>query len=581
MSAVYACNGDDSIYDVTARYIHPNDRVTITFNVRDLTLQPVDGARITVLVNGIKDITWLKNLLTEKLNNIWDKIPELLKGPILHAIYEQIQTKIEEKPDIIDGLTITTWNYTDITGKCTFQLGKNIDYLFLIQHGNLKKPWLPAKHNTIRILKNPTNKTYNIFSLDISNIQTPHLPQKTPEGNQTFHLNYTTTSFQQHQNVRSDGIGTYHKQGTLDFFIVDTQNFHKYQNTKLFTCHEYTKKASLEKLISTTNQDWYLIFRNPSRTTTTTLTLTLTGSTNTNHDYVNIIQPTTTLFTHPYTIIGDKITIHGIASDNIILHINNYTIPINTHNNEWTTLWDTANYTTGNYTISATCKNTTDTCIISLIDALPPTLTIHTPQHNEIIMNNQLTATGTSSDNTQMHNIELTINNETTYLANGTTHWNANIPINNLTLGVHTLTITATDINNHKTTKTQQFIKNETGHTWKPQINTFYHTPTNPTNTSNILIYANVTSTSPYPIKHVILILKNNTTQQKMNFFHYATNPIQDRHEEDPLQNQTNQPIYGLELGQLPANQTIIYQIKAIDLANNAILSDEKQITIQ
>jgi len=58
--------------------------------------------------------------------------------------------------------------------------------------------------------------------------------------------------------------------------------------------------------------------------------------------------------------------------------------------------------------------------------------------------------------------------------------------------------------------------------------------------------------------------------------FRYADNPVQKRHEEDPLNNQTNDPIYGLELGQLPNNTTINYFIKAIDTANNVIVSSIK-----
>ena len=62
--------------------------------------------------------------------------------------------------------------------------------------------------------------------------------------------------------------------------------------------------------------------------------------------------------------------------------------------------------------------------------------------------------------------------------------------------------------------------------------------------------------------------------------FRYADNPVQNRHDEDPLKNQSNDPIFGLELGQFPTNTTIKYFIKAFDNANNTIATIEKSFTI-
>ena len=51
--------------------------------------------------------------------------------------------------------------------------------------------------------------------------------------------------------------------------------------------------------------------------------------------------------------------------------------------------------------------------------------------------------------------------------------------------------------------------------------------------------------------------------------FEYAQHPIQKRHREDPKKNQTNQPVYGCDLGRFSTNKTITIRIIAIDVANN------------
>jgi len=62
--------------------------------------------------------------------------------------------------------------------------------------------------------------------------------------------------------------------------------------------------------------------------------------------------------------------------------------------------------------------------------------------------------------------------------------------------------------------------------------------------------------------------------------FRYGDNPVQDRHEEDPLFGELNKPIYGVELGQFPNNELVTYWIVAYDDANNSITSSEKSFNI-
>ena len=119
--------------------------------VKDGFMNPVDGAIVTVLVKGIKDITWYKNKIWETVEKIWDKLPEFIKGINLQGIYNKIKHRFEEIPDVIEGSTITIWNYTDPKGECTFELGKNDEYIFLIQEPSLYYPWPLSKHNALRI----------------------------------------------------------------------------------------------------------------------------------------------------------------------------------------------------------------------------------------------------------------------------------------------------------------------------------------------------------------------------------------------------------------------------------------------
>ena len=63
--------------------------------------------------------------------------------------------------------------------------------------------------------------------------------------------------------------------------------------------------------------------------------------------------------------------------------------------------------------------------------------------------------------------------------------------------------------------------------------------------------------------------------------FRYADNPVQERHEEDILKNESNDPIFGLELGQFVSGTIINYHIEAIDFANNVAISDVNSLIIE
>ena len=62
--------------------------------------------------------------------------------------------------------------------------------------------------------------------------------------------------------------------------------------------------------------------------------------------------------------------------------------------------------------------------------------------------------------------------------------------------------------------------------------------------------------------------------------YQYADNPIQERHQEDPLINNSNSPLFGYELGQFTSGTNITYWIKVIDTANNFKTSGKKSYII-
>ncbi|MHA1194425.1 MAG: hypothetical protein ACTSP9_19430, partial [Promethearchaeota archaeon] len=108
-----------------------------------------------------------------------------------------------------------------------------------------------------------------------------------------------------------------------------------------------------------------------------------------------------------------------------------------------------------------------------------------------------------------------------------------------------------------------------------------YHKPENPLNVSNVVLYANVTSSSPFDVKKVVLYCDNNIyIIKEFIMYRYGDNPIQNRHPEDPLSNETNGPIYGYGLGEFETGEIITYWIVAYDAANNNVKSEKKSFTV-
>ncbi len=581
MSSVFGWNGDDSIYEVTPTYIHSEDRKTISFQVMDRFFKPVDGARITVAVWGPNDITWLKFRFFQSLESIWNSIPPLLQGKIIQFLFDKIYERIDKIPDSVDGPIYSIWNYTDIDGRCSFELGQNRSYIFIIQYGNLKKPLGLAQYNRIKTLKNPVEKNYNIWLPALSPIKKKYSNKEMPEGGINFKISFDTMSYQIHESILwIDDKGAYEREGKIDFFIVDEENFNNYKQGKRFNCYNYLNCKNSDFIVNAKENDWYFVFKNKARNSNVILNFSLTVEMLTSDDKVQIVYPDRNIFEKPIFNIGEKILINGIATDDISIYINGTPYEVLINNFEWSYEWDTSNFQPGDYSIIAVCGDAQDDIFIRLIDKFPPEIRIDIPSSGDIVEKEILTIEGHVSDNLGVEKVEVSFDYGEWIGANGKNQWSVDWNLSSFEIGDHILSARAIDTIGGISTYAISITVNESGHNWGPYVNSFYHKPDNPTNISNIAIFANVTEDSPFEIKKVVLSWYNGTKEISTDMFRYADNPVQKRHEEDLLKNQSNDPIFGLELGQFPTNTTINYWIKAFDTANNTLITIDKSFTI-
>jgi hypothetical protein len=581
MSSVFGWKGDDSIYEVSSNYIPEDDRKTISFNVIDRFFQPVDGARVAVTVWGPNDITWLKYKLFQGLEDVWDSLPQFLQGRIIQFLFEKIHDRIDEIPNSVDGPIYSIWNYTNISGKCNFELGQNHSYLFIIQYGNLKKPLGLARHNKIKSLKNPIDKNYNIWLPALKPIKRRYKDQEMPNGDIDFKVSFNTKSYQVQESILwIDDKGVIDKEGNIDFFIVDEDNFNKYKNNEKFDCYNFLSCENKKFTVNAEEKDWYLIFRNNARNSNVILNFSVTAEVLTNKDRVQIVNPNKNLLDEPVYNTGDTILINGIATDNVLLNINENSHEIIIEDYEWSYYFYTSNFEPGDYKISAECGGSSDEILIRLIDKFNPKIKINYPSDNAIFEKQIINISGNAYDNFKIEKVEVKVDNSEWKKANGTDNWSVLFDLNSLELGDHIISAKAIDVNGCISFENISIVINESGHSWSPKINDFYHKPEYSTNVSNVIIYANVTKNNPFDIKSVILIIDNGTEKKSVNMFRYADFPVQKRHEEDPLKNQTNDPIFGIELGQFSNGTIVNYQIKAVDTANNIVLSENKSFEI-
>jgi hypothetical protein len=580
MSAIYALRGDDTIYDVTQRYIHPEDYITVTFNVTTRSATPLDGVRIIVLVQGLKDITWIKNALKDQLTLLWEKLPPQIKGRLMNTIYTYLNEKLEEIPEVIDGLTISTWNYTDGYGRCSFNLGKNHAYLFLLQQGmSTNRLGLP-RFTTVRRLSDPEDTTFQV-TLPVKSEGLRHTPMDIPEGNCWFNLSFTTKGYQVQSNIKNGNNGIYIMPGSIECFIVDEENLKQYESGKAFSSLIFTAKEGQNISTKTSNSDWYIIFRNPHHTTFHLVKFNVAVETTATIDKVTIVTPNTTLFDVPTINIGELVSLTGVATEPIHLTIDNQEILISITNSQWSYSWNTSGYPPGLYTITASTSQARDVKSIRLVDVEPPQLQIDQPQENDIIEESVMPISGRCGDNYKVSTVELACDRGPFYPVQGLEQWWYSLDITSLSAGDHLLTVRAIDGEGLSTLQQVSFVINASiSEDMLPQVQSLIHLPREPINTSMIWIYANVTCKGPFLLETVELYYDEGGGLSHSQMYPYANYPVQPRHEEDPLKNESNAPVFGFMLGEYPTNQTITYWIVARDTGGHTTTSEKQTIVV-
>ena len=580
MSSVFAWRGDDSIYEVTHRYIHESDRRTVTFSVTDLMGNPVDGARIIVLVPGLLDWSWLKDKLWEAtIEKLWSNLPERLReNPFIQHLYQKLCDMYAQVPDVVDSVLPSIWNYTDMKGECTLDLGVNQSCLFLIQRHPMGESWkslFMKDDNTVIMYHRPGEENVSvIFSCEETENTTEYrIVPSSYTGEYFFNISFATEAYQLQKNILSGGVGEHRIPGSVEFFIVDEENFNRYMEGKSFECYEYGNFGSGNIRFNMSEGDWYVVFRNPARRSTVLLDLSAEVRAEADKDCVQIVAPETSIFEHPRFDCGETIAIEGIATSSVSLEIENEdSHELTPVGGEWFYIWNTSGLGPGTYQITATCGAAEDRLLVTLVDVSPPTVKIDIPSEGDIVNGGTITVKGISSDNVGVEKVEVAINGEWK-TASGTHSWEMEWDLAGLPPGDYTVAARAVDASGKQMVDTVHVAINGTGHAWGPSIVDVHHEPDNPTNTSNVCIYANVTERGPFSITHVTLFWDDGIITQSAEMFRYGDNPVQERHEEDPLHNVSNEPIYGKELGEFPSGAHITYWIRATDTANNHVVS--------
>jgi hypothetical protein len=583
ISGVFAWKGDDSIYEVTHHYIHPEDRCTINFKVLDSNFKPVDGARVTCMVKWPADFTSIKHDIWNFIEKIWDFIPDILKGRILQNLYSRIKEKITSLPNTVDMPVTSIWNYTNMDGICSFELGRNREYIFFIQYGNLKNPWELAKYNKIRIFKIPEDKTYDIYLPFLKNEQDKHISLESSGDKYSFEINFDSFSYQiQKSPLWINDKGFYKKEGKVDFFIVDKENLDKYQQDLFFICFEYLEKSEGDISFNSDDKDYYFIFKNNGKVSNVFLNLTIELFTDNTEEKVKFVSPFSNVFEKPIFNIGDKILFEGIATDDIILLYEETNIDIVISESEWNYLLDTSDFEPGEYLFTVKCGDASDELSVILIDVIIPEIIINSPYNMEIFdrtIQNILIA-GKCNDNYDIDYVEVSIDNSQWKKAEGIVDWDLYWDISTYDLGEHKISVKAIDNSGMFSIENLTFIINDSSQIWGPIIIILYHKPLSPFNMSNIIIYADVNCTSPFSIQKIVAFWDDGSEVKSSEMWEYGNHPIQERHEEDPLKHLPNKPIYGLELGQFSSDTKLNYWIEAYDTANNNIISEKNKINI-
>lgn len=562
ISSIFSWNGDSSINDVTHKYIRKEDMGRIEVSVKDSLGKPVDGVR--VMVFGTWKANEFKNKLWNKyVESFWQKIPEWMRERWQEK-YDEVKKFYRERvPGLIPWILPSIWNYTDVDGKCAFDLGLGHSYLLLLQKDDLfyAGPYSIGKSNALRyflfLKQNETKKvSIRFFIPDFKKSLRAREISSPSEGKYSFKLSFECTGYQEQRNPWDWKNAMERVKSKINFFIVDEENFNRYREGKSFECYEYVYD---EDGIVEFNADdeLYFIFNNSAKRTDSLLKLSLDVRGKGNFIHI----------TEPSIKFGRIILNYGNA---ILKGYSTEEGEIEIDGNKWNVYGEFEikwNASAGNYTLNAKCGDFSKKYEIEVVDYSIPSLRIFEPEENEIF-HKYVVLKGFAQDNAEVKEIKIYINGE--YQMRFNNSFYLKVFLNS---GDYCAKFVAEDISGLKRIERINFTIS--GNKSKPLIKEVKHEPHNITEESNIIIYADVEQ-SFYKIRDVFVIFDGN--EEKM--YRYADFPSQPRHEEDELRNLSNEPLYGIEIGQLPAG-VYRYTIKAIDTAGNEAMSNEYEISVE
>ncbi len=576
MSALFALKGDSSIYDVTDHYLHEEDRGAVKVVVRDIFGNPVDGVRVTVFgswkANDFKDRMWDKTV-----GQLWAKMPDSFREKWQDNYTKMREWYHEHVPGLVPWIVPSIWNYTGVDGECTFHLGTGHSFMFSLQKDEIfyYEPWSVGESNALRymvtIFPNDTRtKTVRFVIPDgMPSLERWQVTPPPGDGDYGCSVAFSTSAYQVQRNIWDweDGVaktdyGREEVSSALRLFVVDGENFEKYREGQAFECYDYIYSKSGGTSFNTSD-DCYLVFENTAKRTTVVANISALFKTNAGGDYISVTEPWSDVFEKPTFNAGDVVALKGVSTSGGLVEVAGKTFDVS---GNWKVYWNTSGLAAGDYGVKVSCGDFEKSYTVTLVDASPPSIEVYSPSDWEIF-GGDVAISGRARDNGGIESVELDVNGEHVALPEDFSYnWSPPGP------GDYEVAISATDVNGFETVKTLHIVVN--GSADSPLINDVWYTPEKPANQSNIVVYANITGF--FSIKKVEVIAGDRT--EKM--YRYASDPVQPRHDEDPLKNMSNSPAYGAELGQFPSGSTVKFKVRACDSAGNVVLSDEFRINV-
>ena len=554
ISALFAWNGDSSIYDVTPKYIHESDMGSIRVEVRDILGRPVDGARVMVFgswkANNFKDRLWGKYI-----DALWSKLPEELRKKYQERYDEMKKFYHERVPGLIPWILPSTWNYTDMNGTCSFRLGLGHSYLIMVQKDDIfyYGPFSVGKSNGMKyfvsLKENSTRNARVIFVIPdrkhTMNMEVGNLAGR----DYRFSLDFNCRGYQEQRNPWDWKYGMEDVDAKVNFFVVDEENFEKYRRGEKFECSRYVYSSDGHDEFE--GNDVYIVFNNTATRTGVLLHISLSIYGDGNMIYLDL--PSTGLLNAGMNYIN------GYSTGNGKVRIGEQVFNVS---GNFSIQWNAA---MGKHEVVAICGDFARTYEVEVVDFTPPEIVVKSPREG-MVFDGDVRIEGEAMDNGDIDSLLIYIDGEPISSEN---------PFNftlSLPPGDHVMKIKAMDGSGLESIESINFTV--AGEDAIPVIENISFTPSTPSEDDNVVVYAIVTP-SFYKIRNVSIIVDG--VEKKM--FMYASNPVQPRHEEDALANISNEPRYGVELGQMEKGEHVFYVV-AMDTAGNMAKSDGYMISI-